>query len=429
MHEASGRTKTVMETLHPLGFLDSRRAHDAELLIGKADELVTMLGPTELHLQPAHEALSAAKALFAAAAYSQARLQARRAASLATSLNERFTAYMAAWKVIQDCRRELELIGYPTASLDAALAAADAETVHRVEEDGTLVPNYVGATVLLEDAAVEARRLVAHARETSHDIFLATLAVEVLSDSPTRRVPSWLAVRLEGMIERATRELACGHETEARRIALEARSRADGARAGAARAWEMLDLAAAMLDGLGADGTRADELSNKLGSTRAALAQGFLDRATAIELAERLSDEVSAFAREYPRARRWFEGPGLIYAGLRRTGLRSDEVEDALARAADALARGDWGAVGERAGDASLVILRVRTEQEELARAISELRTRANLLVDFRLPMLPGVLELLSRAENEARAWLLPAAREDLDLANALMLQATRTGS
>lgn len=419
----------MLETVHPLGFLDSRRAQNAELLIEKADALVNVLSPTDIDLKPAQEALSAARALFAAEEYSRALAQARHAATLATRLNERFTAYVTAWKVIQDCRTELEMIGFPTVALDAALASADAETVHQVEESGTLVPNYVGATALLEDAAVEARRLVARAKETSHDIFLATLAVETLSDSPSKRIPSWLAVRLEGMVERATRELACGNETAAKRIASAARRRADGARAGAARAWEMLDLAAAVLDGLGASGPQADRFLERVESTRDALTEGFVDGTTALQLVGRLSDEVAAFAREYPRARKPLERAQAIYADLRRTGLRSSKVEDALAQADDALGRGEWSAAEERAREAWQVLLRERNDREEIGRGIADLESRAVLLQDFRLPMLPGVLELLSRAKGEAEMWLLPEAREDLELADALMVQATRTGS
>lgn len=419
----------MFERVHPLGFLDSFRAQDAELLIGKAEGIVNALAPADVDLKPAQDALHAAKALFAAEAYSKALAQARRAASLATSLNDRFTAYIAAWKSIQDCRNELERIGFPTDILDAALASADRETVRQVEEGGTLVPNYLGATALLERAAGEARRLVALAREASHDVFLATLAVEALSDSPWRSMPSWLSVRLEGLVERATHELARGNVPEARRIAFEARARADDARAGATRAWEILDMAAAMLDGLEAYGPLSLELSKKVDSARAALGQGFLNRSMAIELARRISDDVSAFAAQYPGLRKTLEQQELELAVLRMEGFRSPPIEGGLQTARDALGRGEWELARESVETVAAGFARERHEGEQIARGIAEIETRAKLLECFRLPMMPGVVELIDRATRAVRAWRLPEAREDLDLAAALMNEATRTGS
>ncbi len=426
---ALGRTIVVFERVHPLGFLDSFRAQDAELLIGKAEGIVNALAPADVDLRPAQDALRAAKALFAAEAYSKALAQARRAAFLATSLNDRFTAYFAAWKLIQDCRRELERIGFPTDILDAALASADRETVRQVEEGGTLVPNYLGATALLERAAGEARHLVVLAKEASHDVFLATLAVEALSDSPSRSMPSWLAVRLEGLVERATQELARGNVPEARRIAAETRARADDARAGATRAWEILDLAAAMLDGLEAWGPLALELSKKVDSARAALGQGFLNRSMAIELARRISDDVSAFAMHYPDLRQTLEQQELELAVLRMEGFRSPSIEGGLQTARDALGRGEWEPAKESVETVAAGLARERHDREEIARGIAEIETRAKLLECFRLPMMPGVNELIDRATGAVQAWRLPDAREDLDLAAALMNEATRTGS
>lgn len=419
----------MLENVHPLGFLESHRAQDAMLRIGEADRIVSALGPTDINLTPALEALSAAKALYAAEAYSKALAQAKRAATLASSLNERFTAYMAAWRAVQECRQALEEIGFPTHTIEAALAAADKETVRQVEEAGTLVPNYLGATALLEDATVEARRLVALAREASHDVFLATLAVESLSDSPSRQMPSWLAIRLEGLVERATQELAQGNLPEARRIASEARVRADGARAGASRAWEVLDLTAAMLDGLEASGPLADDLSEKVRSTRAALARGFLDRTTAIALARRVSADVAAFAKHYPGLQTVLERREVEVAVLRMEGFRSIAVEAELSRARGALGRGDWAVVEGCLAIVASAIAGDQKERERITYAVEEIAQRAELLESFRLPMIPGVLELLARSRGEVRGWMLNEAREDLELADALMEQATRTGS
>jgi tetratricopeptide (TPR) repeat protein len=414
---------------HPLGFLAAAKALDAEHLIGQTEQLVMALGPSEADLKPAEEALAAAKALYAAQDYSKAIAGAKRAAALAVSLNERFSAYMAAWKVLQACMEELERLGFPTEGLEVALAAADREVVRQVEEGGTLVPNYLGATEELERATEEARTLVTRARETSHEIFLATLAVEALSDSPSTPAPSWLGTRLDRMVEQATRELALGHVPAASQIASETRARADDALAGAARTWELLDLAAAILDGLGAMGRVADALREKIESARGSLARGFLDRTTASVVAHRLSDEVASFAKHYPRARSILERAERVYARLQEDGFCSYDVDGALSEARRALEAGEWESVRQHVERASQSFLRLRTEQEALTQAIAEIDERVSLLKDCRLPLLPEVQEILDRAKEEVRSCRLSGAGEDLLLANSLMMQATRTGS
>ena len=426
---AFGGTNFVLGDLHPLGFLAASKARAAEDVIGEAEHLVAALGPNEADLTPAEEALSAAKALLAAQEYAKAVRQARRASSLAVSLNERFSAYMAAWTVLQACRQELEGLGFPTAELEDALASADRETVHQVEEAGTLVPNYRGAAELLVRATDSARSLVGQAREASREIFLATLAVEALSDSPTVQVRSWLAVRLERTIEMATREMALGHVADAHRISRETRTRADDALAGMARAWELIDLASVVLEALGAPGPVAAALAKKVEAAREALAQGFLDRTSAELLANRVSGEAASFSRQYSRAQRALEQAELVYHRLQQDGFSSYDVDAALVEARRALESGDWTAVRERLGRALRAFLRLRGDQVSLGRAIAEIDERAILLESFRLPLIPDVREILGRAKAEVLGGRISGAHEDVLLARALMEQATRTGS
>ena len=419
----------MLDHVHPLAFLGAAKAHDAEFLIGQTERLVIALDPTETNLKPAQEALNAAKALYAAQDYAKAVAQAERAAALALSLNDRFTAYMAAWKDFQACRGELQEIGFPTEGLEAALDAADKRVARPVSEAGTIVPDYLGATETLARAMEGARALVAQARETSREIFLATLAVEALSDFPGRKAPSWMALRLEHMVEQATRELALGHLAAAHLIASEARARADDALAGAARAWERLDMVAAILDGLGAEGPLAASLAAKVAAAREGLARGIPDRASVHALARDLSDETAAFARHYPPARRLLEQADQAYASLRKEGFSSSDVEAALADARMALGNGAWAAVREKVAYTSGVFERLRSEQQALARAIGEIDERVGLLTGFHLPLLPEVQLVLSRAREAARSGRIAAANDELVVAGALMTQATRTGS
>ncbi len=412
-----------------LGFLAAARARGVEQVIGNAEALVIALGEMHADPSPAREALDAARALCLAREYSEAAVQAKRATALATRLNERFTAYVAAWKVLHECWEDLERFGFPTDVLDAELGAADRETVRQVEEAGTLVPNYHGATAILERAAENARALVAAAAGASQEIFLATLAASALAENLSTQAPSWMVVRLEELIEQATRELALGHADAARKVAAQVRREADDALAGASRVTELLEMTAAILDGLEAEGPLADGLVERTAAARAAFEGGFLDWTTASVVARQLSDDVAAFAKHYPRSRRAVERAVRAYALLQKEGFSSYEAEGALSDAQSALAAGDWSTVRERVLLASRTLIRLRGDQEVLRRSIAELDERAALLKGFRLPLLADVEDILGRAKEEVRCGRLSGAGEDLLLAKTLMLEATRSGS
>ncbi len=419
----------MLASLNPLGFIAAAKARDAELFIGETQQLVSALGPTNVDLKPAVEALEAAKSLYAAQSYSKALAQAKRAASLATSLNDRFNAYLAAWKDLQACRDELDALGFPADSLEDALARADKAVVHRVEEAGTAVPDYLGATEMLERAVREARGLVAQARSTAHEILLASLAVEALSEDDPMGATNWLGVRLEPLIERATRELALGHLPAAHRLATQARSRADRARAGSARALESLEMTTAILDGLAATGRAADALRARIAAARSSLAQGFPDSASALAATRKISEDVAAFAKDYPVAKKDLDRVEEIYARLRRDGFCSYPVDHALAAARRRLEEGEWSMAREHVEHASSCFARLWEDQEKLGRAIAEIDERVGMLKGFRLPLLPEVEEILARAKAEVRRGHVAGAREDVLLAKAVMALATQTGS
>lgn len=414
---------------HLLGFLGSEKAQDAEMLIGHTELLVSALIPLQADLQPATEALDAAKSLYAEQDYSKAVAQAIRAGALAVSLNERCNAYMAAWKDLQACREELESIGFPTDNLEDALGAADKEVARRVEEDGTTVPNYLGASAMLERATADARSLLSQARAASREIFLASLAVEALSDSPTTPVASPLTLRLEEMVTKSTRELAEGRLPAASKLASEARSRAEAILAGASRVYETLDMAAAILDGLDATGPLAERIGEKISAAREALDRKLLDKTTGLAIAEQSSRDVAAFAKHHPPARGVLEQAERVYGELQKDGFHSDEVESALVSARRSLGEGDWTAVKESVGRASQIFLQLQQERAAVAQVIREMDERVGALKVCRLRLLPEVVELLGHAREQAESFRLSAAREVLTHANAVMMQATQGGS
>jgi len=270
---------------------------------------------------------------------------------------------------------------------------------------------------------------VAQARDASREIFLATLAVEALSDSASAEVPSWLAVRLDEMIEQSTRELALGHVSAASTMAAEVRARAEDAQATCTQVEDLLDSATAALECLGTVGRTGQKLQAKIRGARAAFDRGFLDRTSALVVARHLSNEASSFASHHPRARSLLERAEHVYARLQREGFVSYDVEVALSEARHALEAGEWASVRERVRRASQSFVRRRAEREVLAQAIAEIDERVTLLKDFRLPLLPDVQEILGRAKDEAQSGRLSGANEDLFLANALMTEATRNAS
>lgn len=415
--------------VHPLGFLGTPKARDAEFLIGQTQHLVVALDPTGTNLKPAQEALNAAKALHAAQEYAKAVAQAERAANLAVILNDRFMSYLAAWKELQACQDELREIGIPTDGLEATLAAADKEVVRLVDEDGARVPNYVGALDAMERAIRETRTLVAQAREASQEIFFATLAAEALSESPSKRVPSETAARIEQMVEQATRELAGGHIAAAQLIATEARARGDAALAGAGRAWDRIDMVTAILDGLGAEGPLVDELAMKVHAAKEALARGVPDRASAHAVVLQVSEDVASFAKHYPPDRKLLETAERVYTSLQREGFVSPGVNAALGEARVALGNGAWATVRERVAGVSETFVRLRRDQQTIGRAVADLDERVSLLKGFPIPVLPRIEEVLDRVRQAARSGRISAANADLVFAGALMAGVTRTGS
>jgi len=419
----------VLATSRPHGFFAAAKAHTAFEQIGETEQLVTHLGLTGTDLKSSMEALTAAKALYAIREYSRAAAQAERAGALAVSLNERFNAYLAAWKDLRACMAELESLGLPTDTLEAALDSADQEVVHLVPQDGTVVPNYLEATEMLKGATEMARRVVDHAPVASREILLANLGVEALSAPSTTPMNGSLALQLEAVLEHATHELALGHVSTAHKIAADARIRADEALAGGNRARKLMEEATAVLDGLPTEGPAVSRLREKAASAQEAFSQGFSDVTTMVEGAGLLWNEVAAFADHHTQSRNLLDIAERLHTRLQNDGFCSADVDVALMEARHALDAGDWAGVRENVARALESFIELREGQKVLGHAITEIDQRVSTLQVCRLPLLPAVQEMLARAREELRNCRLSDAGEDLVRANALMMQATRTGS
>ena len=405
------------------------RAQNADRVIRMTEQLVSALGSSQADLAPAHEVLSAAKALYVDRDYSEAVAQAKRAEALAASLNARFDGYMAAWKELEACREELERLGLPTDDLEAVLGAAEKRMAQRVDEDGSPVPDYLGAAELLTQAAASAREAVGRARLTSRGVLLASIAVESLSGAQPTGSQGWLGLRLEELIEQATREFALGNLAAADRLASEAKHRADEAHVGGVRSWARLEEAAKDLERLRAEGPAAETLAKQIAAARDALAQGFLDPTTAQVVVDRLSREVASFADRYAQALGSLERAERVYGRLQEEGFSSYEVDRALSEARHALGTGDWSCLKESIRRATESFLRRRKERDAIARSIAGLQVQVSALDGAPVPLLPDIRELLARAEQEFRHGRFSGANEDLLLATALMRQSVRSGS
>ncbi len=417
----------LLEPTSP-GFLDASRAQSVSRIIGKTERLVANLGLAPSDLECAEEALRIAKALYAVRDFSEAVAQAHRAGALAVSLNDRFNAYVSAWRALQKHMAELEELGFPTDDLEAALGEAEAAMAHLVEEDGAVVPDYLGATARLERAAGEARAALVGARQGSREIFLATLAAEALSKSDSSEAVSLIVGRLERLIEQATSELARGHIAAAAKLASEARRQADEVLIGSARMHEFAEDVDNFLEELGAETPMGDAPGERMDSVRAPHEEA-PEPAPSADVLLNFSDEAVSFMDRFAKAQRALERAERVRAFLKDEGFSSPEVDEALVTARRAADAGNWADVRENLGRATRVFVDRKNERAVLTRGMADLDDRLVLLQEFGLPLFPKVRESLDRAREALRSGKLPEAADQLVSANVLMAEATRTGS
>lgn len=414
-----------------LGFFRAGRARHAEEAIGRSEGLVAVLRLTQADLEPAEEALRIAKDLFRAHEFSKALTAARRAESLALTLDERFAAYARAKEALRIRIAELRRLGLRTEEFEAAEGRAEEKIGTAVLENGVSVPNYLEARVVLERAAQDGLTLLMKANAASNRIFLAEMAIEALGDMDGITDPHAFAqgaqVSLEHRLEDATRELAVGDVDGATRIAAEIESRAERLRTAFREAGVILDRLDARLGDLRAEGIVTERIERQLAYAREMRRKGLLE--PCLEMAMRLEGDTAHLAESHTRAVTGLQDAEVLYSRLEREGFHSYEADTAIKDARRALKEGNYVRAQEHLDRAHAAFVRRRNAREALATALAQTQKRVELLRAAEFPMLPDVQEVLGRAEREFRQGNYSGSSEDLQIATVLLSQAGRPPS
>lgn len=411
-----------------VGFLRAGRARQAEEAIGRSEGLVAVLRLTQADLEPAETSLRIARELFHAHEFSRALAAARKAETLALTLDERYTAYQKARADLEIRIGELRRIGLDTSAFDETLLRAQDQVTVGVMEDGSVVPNYLEARALMERAATEGRDLLVRANAASNRIFLAEIAITALGEMEGVEDPRAFAEGavddLESSLEEATRELALGHVDSATRIASGIETRAERLRSVFLETGVVLDRVGTRLRELRARGIVTERLERQVSYARDMRAKGLLE--PCLEMAERLMEDTSRLAESYAKATTGLADAEVLYSRLSREGFHSYEADTALKDARAALKEGSYARAQEHVDRAHGAFVRRRNAREALGKALAETQRRVEMIRGVDFPMLPDVQEVLSRAEREFREGNYSGSSEDLQIATVLLGQLTK---
>lgn len=406
-----------------IGFRKATKARHAEEAIGHSEGLVTVLRLTQADLRPAEEALRIAKELYSAHQYTKAVDAARRAESIAITLDERHSGYQKSKRNLETVIRALQRVGLPAEPYEAALGHGDEKVLGGIWETGAFVPNYLEARVLVDRATQEARQMLLKANEASNAIFLAELAMEALVEVKGPADPKVFsegaAVGLDEALEEATRELALGHLDHAIRIAKDLDERATRLRTEYIEASRLLTETEARLTDYRGEGIATDRLERQLEVAKEITARGMID--SGVSIARRLAKETRTLGGMYASASTGLADAEILYAQLNRDGFHSYEAETAIRDARRSMREGNYARSLEHLKRASAAFVRRKNVRETLAKAIEETRTRVVALHESGLPFLPDVQELLTRAEKEFRQGNYSGSSEDLRIAALLL--------
>lgn len=414
-----------------LSFRKAAKARHAEEAIGHSEGLVTVLRLTQADLGPAEDAIRIAKELFAAAQYSKALDAARRAETIAITLDERHSGYRKAKKHLDGTLGELRRIGLPTEPFAAAGGRGDEVVLSGIWENGAYVPNYLEARVLVEKATQDARGVLLKANEASNGIFLAELAIEALAEvkEPTdsKAFADGATVGLDQALEEATRELALGHLNEALRIARDLEARATRLRAEYAEASLSLANSEARLTDLRGEGISTERLERQVELAKEILSRGMVE--SGITIARRIAKETDGLANLFRQATMRLADAEILYAQLNREGFHSYDAESAMRDTRKSIREGNYARALEHLQRANAAFVRRQNVRQALARAIEETRSRLTTLQTSGLPFIPDVQELLGRAEREFRDGNYSGSSEDLRIATLLLGGNGRSGN
>jgi len=418
--------RTMSETRGSgIGFLKATKARHAEEAIGHSEGLVTVLKLTQADLKPAEEALRIAKDLFISQDYVKALRAARRAESLAITLDERYSGYQKAEKALRSRIAEMLHLGLNTEHLEAMIGRAEEKILGGIWENGAFVPNYLEARVILERTEQEGRTLQDKAERASNGIFLAELSIEALVETKgpadARVFARGAAWGLEENLHDATKELALGNAEGATLIAQEIERKATRLRSLYGEATQLLDDMESRFRDMRAEGVLTERVESQVKMARDMLAKGIIEPAAS--MAKRLAGETKTLGESYETARTGLADAEILYARLTREGFHSYDADAAIRDTRTAMREGNYPRALEHLERAQMAFARRTNAREALAKALEETRTRMKMLQGAGVSFLPDIQEVLGRAEREFHNGNFSGSSEDLRIATVLLDQ------
>src|SRR6059036_39280 len=347
-----------------VGILRASKVRNAEEAIGQSEGLLIVLRLTQADIKPAEDALQVAKRFFDSNQFSKAFHAAKKAESLAITLDERFGGYQKAAKALQSRIDSMRRLGLRTEELETLLGRAEKKVLSGIWDSGAFVPNYLEARVLVERAEQEGRAFQERAEKASNSIFLAELAIESLGEmkgpADPERFAEGAASELEESLHEATRQLALGDAEGATKVASE------------------IDAKATLLKNLYLDTTKS------------------------------------------------FDATEAQMSYLRGEGVLTNEADVALRDTRRSIREGNYARAIEYLEQALHAFARRTNAREALGRAIEETRKRVQFLRGSGLTFLPDIQEVLTRAELEFHQGNFVGSSEDLRIATVLLDQVTQ---
>ena len=417
-----------MERSAGVGILKATKARNAEAAIGQSEGLVTVLRLTQADLKPAEESIRIAKQMFNAHHYAKAFYAAKKAETLAISLDERYNGYLKAAKSLQARIGSMRHLGLATEALEKSIAKAEEKVMQGVWENGTFVPNYLEARGMVDQAEREGHKFQEKAERASNAIFVAEIAFEALVEMRGPPDPdafaNGVATPLEMALHEATKELAIGNADGARLIAQDIEKKSSLLRALYASANKSLDATDCHLTELRGEGILTERLESQIKMARDLLDKGLIEPGSA--MATRLAREAKALGETYAKATTGLADAEILYTRLQTEGFQSYEAESAIRNARRAIHEGSYSRTIEHLEKALQAFLRRANAREGLQKAIEAMQGRVKVLQGSGLTFLPDIQDVLGRAVREFHTGNFSGSSEDLRLATVLLDQVTR---
>ena len=411
-----------------VGILRASKVRNAEEAIGQSEGLLTVLRLTQADIKPAEDALQVAKRFFDSNQFSKAFHAAKKAESLANTLDERFGGYQKAAKALQSRIDSMRRLGLRTEELETLLGRAEKKVLSGIWDSGAFVPNYLEARVLVERAEQEGRAFQERAEKASNSIFLAELAIESLGEmkgpADPERFAEGAASELEESLHEATRQLALGDAEGATKVASEIDAKATLLKNLYLDTTKSFDATEAQMSYLRGEGVLTNGLEADIKIARDMVEKGRIEAASA--MATRLRKEVDVIGNAYRKATTGIADAEVLYARLQREGFHSYEADVALRDTRRSIREGNYARAIEYLEQALHAFARRTNAREALGRAIEETRKRVQFLRGSGLTFLPDIQEVLTRAEHEFRQGNFVGSSEDLRIATVLLDQVTR---